>query len=246
MSLKNLIGLQTLQHLQDVFIDNAAKNAHLQRAAAATGYGFDPDKYTRPFPGSNTTTIINMDGNGGGSSGTQTKKPTDQSSDGNLNEQPDPKGNPIKQPCESGTSGIPKGNGFGKLLKTLLVGGSLIGGGSGLAWLGQYLFNDQQSNSVAAPLPKPYEWKLDYFIEDDAGTKVDVKDVPLNNTPKTNPPGVDLSPLDNIGPVPDDQGSNGRTLDESISRLENSIKRHNKLRNSLLNPVDSINPSPGE
>lgn len=67
--------------IRDIVAHHAAENAHLQRAAAAKGYGMtlaDQSKYARPFPG---TVQINAPNLNSGAAGTS---PTAAADEGNA------------------------------------------------------------------------------------------------------------------------------------------------------------------
>lgn len=55
------VAEQSKEHLHDVWLDDFAQKAHILRTATALGYGLDPDKYSRPFPGTQTSTTSSVE-----------------------------------------------------------------------------------------------------------------------------------------------------------------------------------------
>ena len=54
------VSEQSKAHLHDVWLDDFAQKAHIMRTATALGYGLDPAQYSRPFPGTQTSSSLEV------------------------------------------------------------------------------------------------------------------------------------------------------------------------------------------
>lgn len=54
------VAEQSKAHLHDVWLDDFAQKAHIMRTATALGYGLNPEQYSRPFPGTQTSSSVEV------------------------------------------------------------------------------------------------------------------------------------------------------------------------------------------
>lgn len=55
------VAEQSQAHLHDVFLDDFAQKSHMMRAVTALGYGLNPSDFSRPFPGTTTSSSSSVE-----------------------------------------------------------------------------------------------------------------------------------------------------------------------------------------